>query len=371
MDKPYLGLLHRYQAWLPVTPATPPLSLGEGNTPLVRLDRLSRELGLDLWAKVEGQNPTGSFKDRGMVLAVAKAKEAGARAVICASTGNTSASAAAYAARAGLRCVVVIPGGKVALGKLAQAAILGAHILAIDGNFDTALALVREVAASGEAVLVNSVNPYRIEGQKTAAFEVCQQLGRVPDVLVIPVGNAGNITAYWRGFCEWSAGAGREEGTGGDAAWAPGVAPGRPRMHGFEAEGAAAIVRGAPIPNPETVATAIRIGNPASWAGAVTASKESGGVIDSVTDPEILEAYRTLARAEGIFAEPASCVCLAGVAKQVRTGRINRGEVVVAVLTGNGLKDPKLALEVAKVTPESLPSDPKTVLSRLREVIAG
>ena len=352
---PYAGLIERYRSWLPVTDRTPALTLKEGNTPLVRLGHLSAELGLELHAKVEGANPTGSFKDRGMVVAVAKAKEEGARAVICASTGNTSASAAAYAARAGLRCVIVIPSGKIALGKLAQATIHGADIVAIDGNFDTALDIVRDLAASaGSGIsLVNSVNPYRIDGQKTAAFEVCEDLGRAPDVLAIPVGNAGNITAYWKGFGEWHA---RH-------------ATGLPRMHGFEAEGAAAIVRGRPIPNPETVATAIRIGNPASWVGAVAAARDSGGVIDCVTDEEILAAYRDLARTEGLFAEPASCASLAGLRRHVGEGRIARGSLVVAVLTGNGLKDPSLALEAAPVSPEVLPADPETVKRRLLEVI--
>jgi len=322
------GLLQRYREFLPVSADTPHLTLGEGGTPLVRLERLSERLGVELYAKVEGANPTGSFKDRGMVLAVAKAVEAGSDAVICASTGNTSASAAAYAARAGLGCLVVIPAGKTALGKLAQAVIHGAEVLAVDGNFDEALRLVRELARTEPVTLVNSVNPFRLEGQKTAAFEICEQLGRAPDVLAIPVGNAGNITAYWRGFKEFD----ERRGTG------------RPRMHGFEAEGAAAIVRGEPVDNPETVATAIRIGNPAGWQGAVAARDESGGVIDSVTDEEILTAYRELARAEGIFAEPASAASVAGVVKHVRAGLIRAGSLVVAVLTGSGLKDPNTAL---------------------------
>jgi threonine synthase len=351
----YNGLLERYRDHLPVTDRTPALSLREGNTPLVPLTSLSRELGVELHAKVEGANPTGSFKDRGMVLAVAKAKEEGFGAVICASTGNTSASAAAYAARAGLGCVVVIPGGKIALGKLAQAAMHGAKIVAIEGNFDAALRVVREVARTEPVTLVNSVNPYRIEGQKTAAFEVAEQLGRAPNVLAIPVGNAGNITAYWRGFVEHDV---RHH-------------TGLPRMHGFEAEGAAAIVRGRPIPEPETVATAIRIGDPASWKPAVAAARDSGGVIDSVSDEEILAAYHLLARREGVFAEPASCASVAGVIKHVRSGRIGRRAVVVCVLTGNGLKDPGTALDAAGAVLAPLPNDPETVRRCLCEAVGS
>ncbi len=353
----YKGLLERYRDYLPVTDRTPALTLLEGNTPLVPLTSLSRELGIKLWVKVEGANPTGSFKDRGMVLAIAKAKEEGATAVICASTGNTSASAAAYAVRAGLGCVVVIPGGNIALGKLAQAVMHGASVVPIAGNFDTALRVVREISRTEPVVLVNSVNPHRIEGQKTAAFEVCEQLGRAPDVLAIPVGNAGNITAYWRGFVEH------------DARHRTGL----PRMHGFEAEGAAAIVRGRPIPEPKTVATAIRIGDPASWKPAVAAARDSGGVIDAVSDEEILAAYRLLARREGIFAEPASCAAVAGVIKHVQAGRVTRGKTVVCVLTGNGLKDPGTALETveASTLPATLPNDPETIKLRLREIVGG
>ncbi|WP_235597789.1 threonine synthase, partial [Geobacillus stearothermophilus] len=285
------GLLDAYGEFLPLTAATPRLSLCEGNTPLIPLPRLSEELGITLYVKVEGANPTGSFKDRGMVMAVTKAKEEGSHTIICASTGNTSASAAAYAARAGMRCLVVVPNGKIALGKLAQAAMYGAEIFAIDGNFDEALKMVRRLSETAPITLVNSVNPHRIEGQKTAAFEVCDQLGRAPDVLAIPVGNAGNITAYWKGFKEYHA----AKGTG------------LPQMRGFEAEGAAAIVRNRVIEQPETVATAIRIGNPASWEKAVEAANESRGKIDEVSDAEILAAYKRLARTEGIFAEPASC----------------------------------------------------------------
>lgn len=273
----YEGLLKRYKDYLPITENTPLIGLAEGNTPLIPLPNLSKELGVTLYGKYEGLNPTGSFKDRGMVMAVAKAKEEGATAVICASTGNTSAAAAAYATRAGMRAYVVIPDGKVALGKLAQAVMYGADIIAIKGNFDEALDAVRELAKTEAVALVNSVNPYRLEGQKTAAFEICEQLGgKAPDVLAIPVGNAGNISAYWKGFKEW------------DGHFGVGL----PRMHGFEAEGAAAIVQGTPIKNPETIATAIRIGNPASWELAEAARDESKGYIHSVTDDEIINAYK-------------------------------------------------------------------------------
>ncbi|KAF0996290.1 threonine synthase [Geobacillus sp. TFV-3] len=347
------GLLDAYGDFLPLSAATPRLSLCEGNTPLIPLPRLSEELGITLYVKVEGANPTGSFKDRGMVMAVAKAKEEGSHTIICASTGNTSASAAAYAARAGMRCLVVVPNGKIALGKLAQAAMYGAEIFAIDGNFDEALKMVRRLSETAPITLVNSVNPNRIEGQKTAAFEVCDQLGRAPDVLAIPVGNAGNITAYWKGFKEYHA----AKGTG------------LPQMRGFEAEGAAAIVRNRVIEQPETVATAIRIGNPASWGKAVEAARESRGKIDEVSDAEILAAYKRLARMEGIFAEPASCAAIAGVIKQRERNEIERGSLVVAVLTGNGLKDPSIALETAAIEPIVLPNDEQVVLEHLQGVV--
>lgn len=334
----YQGLLAKYAAYLPVTDNTPALSLHEGNTPLVPLPHLSAELGITLYAKTEGVNPTGSFKDRGMVMAVAKAKEEGAKAVICASTGNTSAAAAAYATRAGLKAYIVIPEGKVALGKLAQAVMYGADIISIDGNFDDALKMVRDIAEKEAVTLVNSVNPYRIEGQKTAAFEVIEQLGKAPDVLAIPVGNAGNITAYWKGFKEF------------DAAQQSGL----PRMHGFEAEGAAAIVQGTPIAAPETFATAIRIGNPASWAFAEAARDESGGYIDAVSDEDILAAYKAVARRDGVFIEPGSAASLAGVIKHVQEGKIKPGETVVAVFTGNGLKDPDSAINKVPATVHNL-----------------
>ena len=323
--------MDRYRAFLPVTDATPALSLGEGATPLVHLRRLGAELGLaSLHAKVEGTNPTGSFKDRGMVVAVAKAIEAGATSLICASTGNTSASAAAYGAAAGLEVVVVLPKGAIALGKLLQALVAGARVVAIDGNFDQALAIVRELAARDDhpITLVNSVNPHRIAGQRTAAFEVCDDLGRAPDVLAIPVGNAGNISAYWAGFTDYAM---------------AGIVERRPRMLGFQAAGAAPIVLGHPVERPETIATAIRIGNPASWSLATAARDESGGRIEAVTDEEIVAAYRDVARLEGIFCEPSSAASVAGVAKLAWAGELDPDSLIVAVLTGNGLKDPDTA----------------------------
>ena len=324
-------LMERYREFLPVTEATPALSLGEGFTPLVRLVNLGAELGLsNLYAKVEGANPTGSFKDRGMVVAVSKALEAGARGVICASTGNTSASASAYGAAAGLEVIVVLPRGQIALGKLLQALIAGARVVAVDGNFDQALGIVRALAEQDDhpVTLVNSVNPHRIAGQKTAAFEICDDLRRGPDILAIPVGNAGNISAYWAGFRDYAA-AERIETL--------------PRLWGFQAAGAAPIVAGRPIDHPETVATAIRIGNPASWATAVAARDESHGTIEAVTDDEILAAYRDLARLEGIFCEPSSAASLAGVRRAAQAGRIESQATVVCVLTGHGLKDPTTA----------------------------
>jgi threonine synthase len=325
-------LVERYREFLPISDSTPSLTLGEGLTPLVRLRHIGAELGLaNLYAKVEGQNPTGSFKDRGMVVAVSRALEAGAQAVICASTGNTSASAAAYGAAAGLEVVVVLPKGQIAAGKLLQALVAGSRVVAIEGNFDQALTIVRELAgrsAGRRVTLVNSINPDRLAGQKTAAFEICDDLGRAPDVLAIPVGNAGNITAYWAGFRDYHA-AGRTTGL--------------PRMFGFQAEGAAPIVRGQPIERPETIATAIRIGNPASWASAIAARDESGGRIDAVSDDAILAAHRDLARTEGIFCEPSSAAALAGVRSIVAAGDLDPDALVVCVLTGNGLKDPQAA----------------------------
>lgn len=343
------GLIHQYKEFLPVTDNTPKLTLMEGNTPLLPLEGISKKLGIELYAKYEGANPTGSFKDRGMVMAVAKAVEDGSKAIMCASTGNTSAAAAAYAARAKLRCIIVIPDGKIAMGKLAQALMYGAEIYTIEGNFDHALSMVRNLDKIAPITLVNSVNPYRIEGQKTAAFEICDQLGAAPDVLAIPVGNAGNITAYWKGFKEYNEA--RQTGL--------------PEMHGFEAEGAAAIVRNEVIEDPETIATAIRIGNPASWKTAVEAAEASNGAIDSVSDEEIIEAYKLLASMEGVFAEPGSCASIAGVIKDVRAGKIKQGAKVVAVLTGNGLKDPNCAIDTAHFEPVVLPNDQEVVFNHI------
>ncbi|KAF0817255.1 Threonine synthase [Bacillus sp. ZZV12-4809] len=347
------GLIKTYKEFLPVNENTPMLTLNEGNTPLIRLDKLSRDWGIDLYVKTEGANPTGSFKDRGMVMAVAKAKEEGSDAIICASTGNTSAAAAAYAARAGLRCVVVIPEGKIAMGKLAQAVMYGAEVVSIEGNFDQALAMVRRISETEPFTLVNSVNPYRLEGQKTAAFEICDQLGSAPDILALPVGNAGNISAYWKGFKEYN----EVRGTG------------LPRMHGVQAEGAAAIVHNRVFESPETVATAIRIGNPASWGLANAALSESNGKIDEVSDEEILCMYRKLASSEGIFAEPASCASLAGVYKQLRNGEIPHKTKVVAILTGNGLKDPNTAIDCSPVKPVLLPNDEKAVADLIKGAV--
>ena len=335
------GVLFRYREFLPLTPKTPMITLGEGDTPLVRSRRLEKELGCELYFKLEGCNPTGSFKDRGMVVAVAKAVEEGSKAIICASTGNTSASAAAFGARFGLKTIVIIPEGKIALGKLAQALIYGARIIAIDGNFDQALYLVRTLAQKHPITLVNSVNPYRIEGQKTAAFEIVDELGDAPDYLFIPVGNAGNITAYWKGFVEYCR-AGRAKNA--------------PRMMGFQAEGASPIVQGRVFEHPETVASAIRIGNPASWKGAVAARDESGGLIDAVSDDEILSAYKLLATDEGIFGEPASAASVAGLIKMARRGMHLTDKKVVCVITGAGLKDPDTAIRCAE-PPAELPPD--------------
>ncbi|TNO97199.1 threonine synthase [Bacillus sp. CD3-1a] len=349
----YKGLLNQYASYLPVNENTPDVSLMEGNTPLIPLLNISKQLGIQLYGKYEGANPTGSFKDRGMVMAVAKAKEEGSEAIICASTGNTSASAAAYAARLGMKCIIVIPEGKIAHGKLAQAVAYGAEIISIEGNFDDALKAVRNIAAEEPITLVNSVNPYRIEGQKTASFEICDQLQSAPDVLAIPVGNAGNITAYWKGFCEYE----KEKGYK------------KPRIHGFEAEGAAAIVKGHVIDEPETIATAIRIGNPASWSYAVEAAEQSHGEIDMVSDEEILHAYRLLAKSEGVFAEPGSNASLAGVMKHVQSGKIKKGETVVAVLTGNGLKDPDIAISSNTLDIASVSNNIEQIKEHIKGVI--
>jgi threonine synthase len=336
------GVLRRYRQYLPLTKTTPMIHMGEGGTPLVRSQRLEKEVRCEaLYFKLECCNPTGSFKDRGMVVAVAKAIEDGNKAVLCASTGNTSASASAFAAHCGLEAYVLVPHGRIAQGKLAQAIAHGAKIIAIDDNFDEALRLARVIEDKHPIALVNSVNPHRIEGQKTAAFEIVDALGDAPDYLFIPVGNAGNITAYWKGFSEY---------------YRLREANKRPRMMGFQAAGAAPIVKGRPVAEPKTVATAIRIGNPASWQGAVAARDESRGVIAAVTDKEILDAYHRLAREEGIFGEPASAACVAGLLKMKREGLSLRGQTVVCIITGSGLKDPETAMG-AKPDLYHLPAD--------------
>jgi threonine synthase len=345
------GVIERYRDWLPVTGATPEVTLQEGSTPLVPSRSIGPSLGLRrLFFKYEGMNPTGSFKDRGMAVAVAKAIEEGARVLVCASTGNTSASAAAYAASQRLRAIVVVPAGEIAMGKLSQALMYGAKVVALRGNFDTALGTVRELASQYPVALVNSVNPYRLQGQKTAAFEVVDALGEAPDYLVLPVGNAGNITAYWMGFKEYRA-AGRSAML--------------PRMVGAQAEGAAPIVTGRPVARPKTVASAIKIGNPASWEGATTARDESGGLIDAVTDTEILQAQIRLASTEGLFAEPASCAPLALLVRLVRDGRVERNSTTVVVLTGSGLKDPDAALGNVE-PPIELDGDARTLAKVLK-----
>ena len=337
------GVLKQYQEFLPVNSDTPMITLGEGDTPLVRSSRLGKGLGCeDLYFKLEGCNPTGSFKDRGMVVAVAKALEEGSARIMCASTGNTSASAAAYGGRFSLPTIVLVPKGDIAGGKLAQAMAYGARILSVAGSFDQALSLVRQLPSSHAFTLVNSVNPNRLEGQKTAAFEVVDSLGEAPDYVFIPVGNAGNITAYWKGFVEYRS---------------RGFSTGVPKMMGFQAEGAAPIVLGQPVTNPTTIASAIRIGNPASWASAVVARDQSGGVIDSVSDEEVLTAYRLLASEEGIFCEPASAAAFAGLRKLREHGLSVAGKRVVCIITGTGLKDPELAArstlsEITEVSPD-------------------
>jgi threonine synthase len=335
------GVIEEYRARLPVTAATPVITLREGGTPLVAAEHLSELTACEVWLKVEGQNPTGSFKDRGMTMAISKAAEAGAKAVICASTGNTSASAAAYAVKAGMICAVLVPQGKIAMGKLAQALVHGAQLLQVSGNFDDCLTLARKLSEYYPVALVNSVNPARIEGQKTAAFEVVDYLGDAPAIHCLPVGNAGNITAYWKGYSEYAAAA---------------AATARPRMWGFQAAGAAPIVRGAPVTNPSTIATAIRIGNPASWEQALAARDESGGLIDEVTDREILQAYRRLATREGVFVEPASAASVAGLLKSHGAGLLDPGQTVVCTVTGHGLKDPEWAISGAP-TPRAIEVD--------------
>jgi threonine synthase len=338
---PWRGVIEEFRDRLPVTAGTPVVSLREGGTPLVPAPKLSAMTGCEVHLKIEGLNPTGSFKDRGMTLAISKAAEEGSKAVICASTGNTSASAAAYAVRAGMICAVLVPTGKIAMGKLAQALVHGARLLQVEGNFDDCLNLARDLADHHPVSLVNSVNKFRIEGQKTASFEVCDALGDAPDVHCLPVGNAGNITAYWKGYGEYAA---------------DGTTSKRPVMRGFQAAGSAPIVNGAPVLNPSTIATAIRIGNPASWQQALAARDESGGAIEAVTDRDILAAYRLLAREEGVFVEPASAASVAGLLQAQRDGSLASGQRVVCTVTGNGLKDPEWAIAGAPA-PVTIPAD--------------
>ncbi len=328
----YKGIIDRYREWLPLRKEARAISLNEGNTPLIRLDNIVATLGsaVELHAKYEGLNPTGSFKDRGMTVAVSQAVDEGSRAIICASTGNTSASAAAYAARAGITCFVIIPQGKIALGKLAQAMMHGAVVIQIEGNFDDGMQLVKEVAEQAPVSIVNSINPYRLQGQKTASFEIIEDLGRAPDYHCLPVGNAGNISAYWMGYKEY---------------FERGVAESPPVMCGYQAAGAAPFVLGHPVAQPETVATAIRIGNPQSWDKAWDAQRQSEGWFDKFSDDEILQTQRLLAEREGIFCEPASAVALAGAMRDIRSGKISSGKCVVCTLTGHGLKDPDAAIK--------------------------
>ncbi|MGF7397752.1 threonine synthase [Thermoanaerobacterium thermosaccharolyticum] len=341
------GIIKSYRSHMPKIDDENIITLKEGNTPLIEALNLAKKLpGLKIYLKYEGLNPTGSFKDRGMTVAVSMAKQEGSSAVVCASTGNTSASAAAYAAKAGLKCIVLIPGGKIALGKLAQAIAYGAEVIAINGNFDDALNLVREISKKHPITVVNSINPYRLEGQKSSSFEICDTLKKAPDYLALPVGNAGNITAYWMGFKEY---------------YSAGVINKLPKMIGFQAAGAAPIVENRVIEHPETIATAIRIGNPASWQKAVAARDESGGLIDKVTDDEILEAYSLLAKSEGIFAEPASCAPIAGVIKKYREGLFKEGDTVVCILTGNGLKDPDTAIKLGGSSVKTVDADLKSL----------
>lgn len=350
----YKGLINRYREYLDVSDKTPIVTLNEGNTPLLKADNLAKKIGLDanLYLKFDGCNPTGSFKDRGMTMAVSKAKESGSEAIICASTGNTSASAAAYGAKAGMRTLVLIPDGYIALGKLSQAMMYGAEIIAIQGNFDVALEFVRKIASNSPITLVNSVNPYRIEGQKTGAFEIIDALGKAPDYHFIPVGNAGNITAYWKGYTEW---------------FKLGKIKKLPKMMGYEAEGSAAIVRGERIMNPETLATAIRIGNPASWDKAVAARDESKGVIGCVSDEKIVEAYKLLASTEGIFCEPASAASVAGLIQANNNNLVQEGSDIVCILTGNGLKDPDNAIKYANTEVTKTPAE----LDAVMKIIMG
>jgi threonine synthase len=349
ISQPWPGIIEAYRDRVPVPDGARVITLGEGNTPLLPAHYLSELTGCDVHLKVEGANPTGSFKDRGMTVAITHALASGLKAVICASTGNTSASAAAYAARAGLTCAVLVPQGKIAMGKLAQAVLHGARILQVDGNFDDCLELARKTAADYPVTLVNSVNPVRIAGQKTAAFEICDVLGEAPEIHCLPVGNAGNITAYWAGYSEYAT---------------DGVVKNTPRMFGFQAAGAAPLVLGEPVRDPDTIATAIRIGSPASWTAAVKAKDESNGLFEAVTDEKILEAYRLLAGREGVFVEPASATSVAGLLATAADGRLPRGSRVVCTVTGHGLKDPQTAL-AGNVEVEPLAVDPSAVAAAL------
>ncbi|MCH9737890.1 MAG: threonine synthase [Actinomycetia bacterium] len=349
MAHQWRGVITEYRDRMPLAPSAPVVSLGEGGTPLVYACTLSEIVGASVWLKYEGANPTGSFKDRGMTMAISHAAGEGARAVICASTGNTSASAAAYAVKAGMTCAVLIPKGKIAMGKLAQAVVHGAVLLQVEGNFDDCLVLARELSENYPVALVNSVNPVRIEGQKSAAFEIVDRLGQAPHIHCLPVGNAGNITAYWRGFQEY-----RDSG----------VSDSLPAMWGFQAAGAAPLVTGSPVENPETIATAIRIGKPASWDQALSARDDSGGLIDSVTDQEILAAYHLIAEKEGLFCEPASAASVAGLLKIHAAGKVPDDSVITCTLTGNGIKDPQWALEGA-ADPLSISIDSQLAAERL------
>ncbi len=349
MAHQWRGVIEEYRDRLPVTENTPVVSLGEGGTPLVYACTISEMVGAQVWLKYEGANPTGSFKDRGMTMAISDAAAKGAKAVICASTGNTSASAAAYAVKAGMVCAVLVPEGKIAMGKLAQAVVHGAVLLQVEGNFDDCLVVARDLSERYPVSLVNSVNPVRIEGQKTAAFEIVDRLGRAPDIHCLPVGNAGNITAYWQGFTEYAT---------------DGISNSTPRMWGFQAAGAAPLVTGVPVKSPETIATAIRIGNPASWDFAIHARDSSDGLIDSVTDQEILATYHLLAEKEGLFCEPASAASVAGLLKSHASGLVPPGSVITCTLTGNGLKDPQWALEGSQA-PVVIPVDAERAAKEL------
>jgi threonine synthase len=345
------GIINKYREYLPVTDKTPIITLHEGNTPLIKADNFSKTIGsgLEIYLKYEGMNPTGSFKDRGMTMAISKAVEEGSKAVMCASTGNTSASAAAYSARAGINCIVLIPEGNIALGKLSQALMHGARVVSVQGNFDDALTMVRSITDKHPITLVNSINPYRIEGQKTGSFEICDVLGTPPDYHAIPVGNAGNITSYWKGYKEYKS---------------AGKISSLPKMIGFQAEGSAPIVEGRIIKDPHTIATAIKIGNPASWKLAEAARDESGGLIDTVTDDEILEAYKMLAGLEGVFVEPASASSVAGVIKLNKKGFFKKGDRIVCIVTGHGLKDPDRAIACSE-KPSSIPATEEAIVKLL------